>query len=175
MATRLYLSAAAETVPISPAPDSGWEDISILARCLCGTSKRGLAMTTVSFSDSNLTNKDILFRQYISPPLVAGITWDFGEVDTPLVKINAVCRVIQTNPSNNMFFTLGIRIIASNGTTVRRTLLNVTRDYLEASDTLFQSRAINDADGVFCSAGSYTTQAGDRLVIEIGMGGDPVG
>jgi hypothetical protein len=173
MATRLYLSAAAETVPISPAPDSGWEDISILARCLCGTSKRGLAMTTVSFSDANYANKDILFRQYISPPLVPGVLLTFPGGDEA-VPIYASCRVLESGSSNNMFFTLGIRIIASNGTTVRRTLLNVTRDYLEASDTLFQSRAINDADGVFCSTGSYTTQAGDRLVIEIGMGGDPV-
>jgi len=164
MATRFYLSASGETVPISPTPDSAWEDTSILQRVLCNTVKRSLAMTSLGFSDSTFNNKDILFNQYISPVLIA------GQTITGSQSIKAQCRVLESSLANNMLFTIGIRIIALNGTTVQKTMLDVTRDDVEANDTTLTNRQFI----VTSAATNYTTVAGDRLVIEIGMGGDPV-
>lgn len=173
MSTRLYLSTTSAGSGFTPSGDAAWEDVSLLTRLLCGTSKIGSAMATVSFSDANSANKDILFRQYISPPLVPGVLLTFlgGDEATPIF---ASCRVVESGSSNNMFLTIGIRIIASNGTTVRKTLLSVTRDDLEADASALQSRAFGDSGTTVVATGNYTTQTGDRLVIEIGMGGDPV-
>lgn len=168
MATRLYLSAAAETVPITPTPDSGWEDTSIFQRVLCGKGKRLLPMTTISFTDSNSASKDILFRQYISPELVPGQNLVFTAGDS---FIEAVCRVMLTGSGADMRLTIGARIIASDGVTVQKTILNVTRDNVVATNDALKSRAFFNSN----LSGSYTTIEGDRLVIEIGMGGDPPG
>jgi hypothetical protein len=163
MATRFYISAAAETVPISPTPDSAWEDTSILARVLAVTAKRSNAMTTVSFSDVNAANRDILFRQHISSALTV------GQTITGAQAIKAQCRSFEDNAGNNLFMALGIRVLASDGTTVQKTVLSVTRDNVEASTVTLTNRQFTATS----AATDYTTVAGDRLVFEIGMAGDP--
>lgn len=163
MATRFYLSAAAETVPISPTPDAGWEDTSILARVLTDVVKRSLAMTSVDFADTNAANRDVLFRQYISKALTA------GQTITGSQAIKAQCRVFEDAITENMFFTVGIRVLAADGTTVQKTVLAVTRDDVEASANSLENRQFTATS----AATNYTTVSGDRLVIEIGMGGDP--
>jgi hypothetical protein len=67
-----------------------------------------------------------------------------------------------------MFFALGIRIIAANGTTVQKTVLDVTRDGNAAATTL-TNRLLTATS----AATNYTTIAGDFIVAEFGMGGDP--
>jgi len=164
MATRLYLDAIADAVPISPAPDAAWEDTSLLTQVLCDTTKSGEAMSTVSFADAlSSSNKDILFRQYVSRPLKV------GQSITGAGSYKMQCRVSETNIANNMFLTFGIRIIASDGTTVNKTLLAVTRDASEASTSLVNRRISPAASAV------YTTVAGDRIVVEVGMGGSTGG
>lgn len=166
MATRFYLDGVADTVPISPTPDAAWENTSMLTRVLTTTTKSGETIATVSFADANATNQDILFRQYISSPLVAGQTITGGQA------LKAQCRVSEAGATavNNLFFTVGMRVLAANGTTVQKTVLVVTRDGVEAE---FASVLENRQFTATSVAGNYTTVAGDRLVIEIGMGGDP--
>lgn len=164
MATRIYLPGTASTPPISPTPDSAWEDTSILARVYGGTSKRGDTLATVAFTDANNQDRDILFRQYVIP--LAS-----GQTITGAQAIKFQCRVIETTTGNNMFSALGIRVVASDETTVRKTVLAVTRDAVEASATTLTNRQFTATS----AAGNYTTVENDYLVIEIGMAGDPGG
>ena len=164
MATRLYLPASAATVPISPDADSAWEDTTILARANTSTSKLGNAMATVSFTDSDATEKDVLFRQYISLPLTA------GQTITASQDILMVVRAKQGASTNNMFIALCVRVIASDGTTVQKSLLAVARStVLEISETTLTNRRFTWTS----NTGAYVTVAGDRLVLEVGTGGDP--
>jgi len=165
VATRFYLPRNAESTPISPTPSADWENTSILARALATTTKRSLPTSAVTFTDSNVTDQDILFRQYISEELIA------GQLFADLQAIKAQCLCAEATTAGNLFFALGIRILASDGTTVRRTVLAVTRDNLELSDYGFphQNRKFNANS----ASGEYTSVAGDRLVIEVGTGGDP--
>jgi hypothetical protein len=163
MATRFYLDKAADTVPISPTPDAGWEDTSLLARVLTDTTKSGEALSDLAFTDASGANRDILFRQYISPALAA------GQTITGAQAIKAQCRCQELLALNNMFLTVGIRVIASDGTTVQKTVLAVTRDNVEINSVLFQNRQFTATSAVT----NYTTVGGDRLVLELGTGGDP--
>lgn len=160
--TRLYLPKSALSSAISPTPDAAWEDTSILVRSKCSTTKLGDAISNVIFSDSDDTDKDILYQQWISAPLTA------GQTITGSQTITACCRVREDLGTNNLFFTLGIRVLASDGSTVRKTVLAVTRDDVEAPTTI-ASRYYSGTS----AATDYTTVSGDRLVIEFGMGGDP--
>lgn len=69
-----------------------------------------------------------------------------------------------------MFLAIGIRVIADNGSTVRKVVLDVTRDDVEMATTL-----TNRQFTATSATGNYVTQRGDRLVIEVGAGGDPTG
>jgi len=166
MATRLYLDAAASATGISPTKDAAWEaEVSAgFARAVTATTKSGDALATVSHADSDVTDQDICWRQYVSAALTA------GQTITGTQEILSVCRVSEVSSSNNMFFVLGIRVIAADGTTVQKTVMPVTRDDTEAPSALTGRKIVAAS-----AATNYTTVAGDRLVIEIGMGGDPGG
>ena len=162
MATRFYLPASAASTPITPTPDAAWENTSILARAMTSTSPISDAMTTVSFAEgTNTANQDILFRQHVSAELSA------GQTITGSQALKAQVRVAQTNDNNNLVLAVGIRVL--NGTTVQKTVLAVTRDALEANLSTLENRQFTATS----AATDYTTVAGDRLVIETGMGGTP--
>jgi len=162
MATRLYLKVTATSTPISPTPDSAWEDTSSFARLMISPVAGSDPMTTVSFTDIDDTPKDILFRQYISNPLTVGQTITGGQ------NLKAQIRGSEDNTKNNMFVTFGIRVI--NGTTVQKTIRNISwSDNIELALTTLTNRQV-----VTTGAGTnYITVAGDRLVIEVGTTGDP--
>lgn len=168
MATRLYLPATAEVTAISPTASASWEDTTILARVVARTSKRNNTLTSVSFSDANAANRDVLFRQYVSLELDAGQTITGGQN----LKAQALCS--ETDAGNAMFLAIGIRVIANDGSTVRKVVLDVFRDAVEIRDDAaggLQNRQFATTSAVT----NYTTLAGDRLVIEVGTGGDPAG
>lgn len=164
MATRWYLRATATPVPANITPDSDWEDITFIARAICRTHSTGDAMADVAIDDADSTNRDIIARQYISLPLAP------GQTITGEQAIKAQVRASETNAQNNVFLTLGIRVIASDGTTVRKTVLAVTRDDVEI---LALSEITNRQFTATSAATDYTTVSGDRLVFELGAGGDP--
>mgnify|MGYP001595625475 CR=1 FL=1 len=159
MATRFYLPSSGTTL-ITPAYDTGWEDTSIAARLYTKTYKENSAMTTISFADATNTLKDILFRQYITPPIVAQTI----AAQTLKFQIRGAERIA----GNNMFTAIGARVVSNDGITVVGTLLAVTKDGLEVdASTTLENRLFS----------ATTTQVianeGDRIVIEIGTGGDP--
>jgi hypothetical protein len=164
MATRFYLRNTAQTPNITPSADADWEDTSALVRAWARTTKSNDTITTVNFTDANATNRDILFSQYVSLPLTP------GQTITGAQAVQFVVRASEVNAGNNLFTALGLRVIASDGTTVRKTVLAVTRDGTETTTTLTNRNLTATS-----AAGNYTTVAGDYLVIEIGYGGDPTG
>lgn len=162
MPTRLYLPSDTIAPPNSPAYNANWEDTSIAVRTTFSTTKRDSAMTTVSFADANAANRDILYRQYHSPQLAAGQTIT-GE---QALKIQI--RASQVATTNNMFVTALINII--NVTTTNKTLQGVVtgRDDVAAATSLTNRQWTKTS-----AAGNYTTVAGDYIVLELGMAGDP--
>lgn len=164
MATKFYIRNTSQTTPISPTVDSAWEaSASGFARALANTSKTSDTLTTVNVTEATSTDKDICVRQLIIPLAP-------GQTVTGAQAIKFQCRVSETGTGNNMFSALGIRVIASDGSTVRKTVLAVTRDDVEAATSL-----TNRQFTATSAAGNYTTVNGDYLVIELGMAGDPTG
>ena len=161
MATRFYLPGTAAATPISPTPDAAWEDTSILARAMTSTATIADPMATVAFDDADVSDRDILFRQWISEPLTA------GQTITGSQAIKAQARGIEVDSLNNLFLAVGIRIL--NGTTVQKTVLPVTRDNTELAQIQLTNRRFTATSAVT----NYTTVEGDRFVIEVGVGGDP--
>jgi len=160
MATRFYLPSTGAAA-ISPNPDAAWEDVSILARLAAVTTKIASAMSTVAFGDSNTSDMDVLLRQYVSAALTPGQTITGGQA------LKFQIRGLEAAAECNMLTALGVRVI-NDDLSVKKTVLAVTRDGLEL-DTSLTNRQFTATS----AAGNYTTIAGDRIVIEIGTGGDP--
>ena len=167
MATPFYLPSDTLATPISPTPNANWEDTSILARTTAPTAKRSSAMTTVTFSDADDTAKDILFKQFVSAELTA------GQTITGSQALKMQVRADETLAANNMFVTLGIRVIASDGSTVRKIVLAVTQDNVEVSNEVDGPPLQNRQFTATSAATNYTTVTGDYLVFELGTGGNP--
>jgi hypothetical protein len=161
----MYLPASAGTVPFSPTPDSAWEDTGSVFRARARTVSSSSTMATVAFTDANNADRDILIAQYVTRPLTA------GQTITGAQALKAQCRCIEVNTGNNLFLTLGIRVINLIDGLVKKTVLAVTRDANEVDGTTLTNRQFTANS----AATNYTTVEGDCLVIEIGLAGDPTG
>ncbi len=162
MATRFYLPSTGAAA-ISPAYSASWEDVTIAARLAAVTTRIASAMSTVVFDDADAADKDVLFRQYVGAALTPGQTITGGQA------LKFQIRGLEADASNQMFTALGVRVI-NDDLSVKKTVLAVTRDNVEVDAATLTNRQFT-ATSV---AGNYTTVAGDRLVIEVGTGGDPI-
>lgn len=160
MATRFYLVGTAEAPAITPTPDAAWENTASLVRCIGRTTKISDTLNTVTGAALDDTDQDVIYRQYVTDELTA------GQTITGSQAIKAQCRVSEADLANNLFFAVGIRVI--NVSTVQKTVLSVTRDNTEAATSLTNRRFTATS-----AATNYTTVSGDRLVIEIGLSGNP--
>ena len=158
MATRFYLPSSG-TATVSPTFNIGWEDTSIATRLPAFTYKKSTTMTTVSFLDADKTNRDVLFRQYITPPLVA------QTIASQTIKFQI--RGSENHTGNNMFTALHVRAVNNAGSADIGTILALTRDATEVVLTTLTNRLFS------ATSTALTVSEGDRLVFEIGTGGDP--
>jgi len=156
--TRLYFSRNA-VPPVTPSFD-GWNESD-------GSVRRQL-LTAKSASETLATGTRVgwtvgntqLDRQYVSPPMDAGISF------SSTIKLQLACR--EFNNGDNSVPRMSAKIVSQDGITLRQTLLTIanygtTAEYINAASL----RNVQFANGDALS-GTYTTVAGDRLVIEIG-------
>jgi hypothetical protein len=166
MATRLYLPPSSGATGISPAPAAEWENAGSIGRVVPSLIKTNTAPATQQVVDATATaNRDVLFKQYVYP-LPAGTR--FSTLDT----IKGRVLVFEAAAANNLRSQCIIRVIASDGTTVRATLYagdlttgtsNPTSEWNTSQRNIQMPRGAS----VACAA-NYTTVAGDYLVIELG-------
>ena len=161
MATRFFFPET-EAAAVSPTISStDWEHINTLRRRLLATADSSTLTTTAYTPDAadHLVNGDAHHRQYVSDALTA-------QNVSGTVKGQFQC--LEANAANNLFLTLKVYIVSNDGTTEKETLLAITRDTTnELATSLtnrnFPSTAITAAD----------LEAGDRIVVEVGLGGTP--
>ena len=159
MPTRFYLPSTGAAA-VSPAYSSGWEDTSIASRLKCVVAKISSAMATVSFLDNDATDKDILFRQWVSDPIAA------QTIAAQTVKIQV--RGQEAGEARNMFLAWAIKVMSNDGTVERGVLVALQRDATELDST---PTLTNRGDSA--TSTQVVALVGDRIVIEIGGGGDP--
>jgi hypothetical protein len=169
MATRFYLPSSG-AAPVSVTKDAGWElQVSSFAQLACFTAKQSTAMAyTADTNDGDLTNADKCCRQWVSAPI--------GAQTIAAQTVELQMRCAEDNASNNLFLALGLRVVSNDGATVRGTLVTVARDGLEmAVDSVLDGSTAWVNRRLTTMTSSVTAQDGDRIVIEIGAGGDPSG
>ena len=158
MATRFYLPSTG-TAPITNVSVSANWEVDSHGKKPCYTSKQSSAMTSFSITDADETDQDHCRLQFVSPPIAA------ATITVQTIKMQIRCS--ETNAQNQMFVALSVRVVSLDGTTVRGTVLDVTRDNLEMVLTTLTNRQFT------ATTSSVVASENDRLIFEIGMGGDP--
>lgn len=107
----------------------------------------------------------VLFRQFISKPMDAGIVFNSSTTYT------CCMRHSESSTAANAFQLFGVAIISEDGTTIRDQFDALEKDGTEFATSLTaRSNLRNGTSGI-----SYTTVSGDRLVVEVGWDQDASG
>ncbi len=160
MATRFYFRESG-TAPITPSVDGGWESsASPFARKPMFTTTDGSDTLTTVTGFTSTTGQDRCHRQLISQPMAAGAVFDTS------ATYKCYVQGLESALNDNIKSRLGVRILSEDGSTIRHTVLAIA-DYSTATEwnTALRNKAFANGDA---GTGSYTTVAGDRLVVEIG-------
>ena len=160
MATRFYFPSSG-SAPVSPAYSGSWDNTDDAQRLPCYDSAQGTSMSTVAYFDSDVGNTDHLIRQWVSEPITA------QTISVQTIEFQMRCQ--EGAVQDNQFIAICIRVVSNDGSSVTGTILDVTRDGTEISASSLQNRRLT------ASTTQVTSNANDRIVIEVGCGGDPLG
>ena len=152
--TRLYLSSST-AAPISPTYDASWENTSVVSSLLADIARGSDAAVPLQANPASTTNPtDILRAQWVYGPIVA---------QTISGNVKAQFLADESNADANSTLQMLIRVVASDGTTVRGTLLSHGTYGNELGtttrNTTFPSTALSPLDAL----------DGDYIVIEVGF------
>jgi Concanavalin A-like lectin/glucanases superfamily len=159
---RLYLAADATLTIAGLTPTfAAWQESGSAARRLMTPSLLADPQANVAVTTTTPGNTT-LYRQFISAPLVAGITFTSG-TSTFSCQILGLESAINDNIINRVRC---VKVISRDGGTVRATLIALGN----ATSVAEWNTALRNLTflGATASGASYTTVAGDRLVLEVG-------
>lgn len=143
-----------------PSPGAEWEHNNGVSRKLRQSVDSSALATTAYTPDGadDLTNRDSMHRQYVSNRLAA---------QTISGNITGQIQCLEAHANNNLFVTIVVKVISADGSTVRSTLLSITR-----ATSLEVATSLTNRTFPSTAMGSYACAEGDRLMIEIGLGGN---
>ena len=162
MATRFYFTDS-EAAAVSPTISStDWTHILAERRRLLTTPDSSTLNLQAYSPDAadDLADGTAHHRQYVGDAMAA---------QTISGTVTAQFQGREDHAANNLFLTLKIYIVSNDGTTIKETLLAITRD---TTNELRQDLAEN-RDFPSVAIASVDVEAGDRPVVEVGVGGDP--
>ncbi len=163
MATTFYFTEdqAAPVSPLAPVGSTTWEHIapSIPTRALQLSPDTSTLTTTAYTPDAadDITDKDACHRQYVSPPLAA---------QTVSGNVTAQFQGLEAHANNNLFITLKLMVISNDGSTLRQIILAITRSTGNEYTTTLRNATFPST-----AMTSYACAAGDRILVEVGLGG----
>jgi hypothetical protein len=163
MATRFYFPVS-DAAAITPAVHSNWGYTSEALVRKLNSVKGSSAITTGSQIGAWTPGQQALDRQYISDGMAAGIVFT-----NAVTSFTMQLMVREYAAADNVDrIVLAIRVLSNDGSTVRVVLRNSSSSAGEfINNATHRNKSFNTAGASTVSA-SYTTVAGDRLVIEIG-------
>lgn len=161
MATRLYFSSA-QAAAVTPT-FAGWSvTTEAVRRKLLAAKDAAESLALGTQIGPYAPPKTDLDRQYVSDGMVSGISFS-----GTTVKMQLATR--ELNNGDNTTSQLYVAIVSNDGNTVRQVLLTLGQygpntEYI--NNATLRNKTFADGDTV---AGTYTTVAGDRLVVECGI------
>jgi len=161
LATKFYLPSTGST-DIDPAWSASWYGTTEMSpsKLAAVTTKISSADATKTLTDADLTDRHYCAGMWVSARLAA------QTIAAQTIGISIKCS--EDNAKNNMFLHGIIRVVQIDGVTYRGTLLSFFEDNTEFPLTASRASRYYSA-----TSSALVVYAGDRIVIELGPGGDP--
>lgn len=162
MATRFYLPASG-TAPLgSLAFDANWELSTSAVRRPCYITKQNTALADTSLTWGSATTQQWIWVQYQSPSMLEAYSWTTSDT------VSMVVRCLEGSSQNDSHLAYSVRVVSSDGTAVRGTIGLYHATSSEFPTTTAATRIHNARTG---GASNFSSQIGDRIIIEIGLHG----
>lgn len=161
MATKFYLPSSGAAAA-TPAWSTSWYNATGFSaeKLAAVTAKANSGLVTKTLTEADVTDRHFAVGMWVSDMLAAQ-TIANGTVITGSMQAS------EDNTKNNLSLHWIIRLVGSDGTTYGNTVVAFSDDATEANATLRSLAFTNTLSG------GVSVTAGDRLVIELGIGGDP--
>lgn len=164
MATRFYLPASGTPPLASLAVDGNWERSDNLTRLPCHTIKSNTSLTQMSATWPITSTGQWVWRQFQSKRLASGYSWTTSDT------VSMVIKVAEAVPQCDSHLAYSIRVVSGDGSTVRGTI-----GLYHATSTEYPTSLATIATRIHAArtdgASNFSSQAGDRIIIEIGHHG----
>lgn len=161
MATRLYLPSSGTAPLASLAYDSNWEQSTGLVRLPCSITKSDTALTNSVRTWASATTQQWVWWQFQSAMLAEGYSWTTSDT------VSLVIRGLEANTACDSHVVYSVRVVSADGSTVRGTV-----GLYHAISTEFTTSALTRIHNARTTgATNFTSYAGDRIIIELGLHG----
>ena len=165
--TRFYLTSTETPTSFAPAYDAEWDKTSEAARHNLGLVPVNSPITAYSASENVATTPyDVAVAQFISPPLSGAQT-----ISGP---VRGIIQVRESNAAADYQAQIIIRVIASDASTVRGTLIAadttaLSNEFFVSGGTFRNVKFPKNYSGNGTTVTTVNAQDGDRIVIEVGF------
>ena len=164
MATRFYLPSSGTPPLSSLAKDATWEQETGLVRLPTFISKTDKALTTSSRTWASASTQQWCWYQFQSEQLAFAYSWTTAETVAMVLG-----KMAETTTSGDSHLCYVIRVVSADGTTQRGIIGTVMATSSEIP--LIASAATRIHNTVTTGATNFSSQKGDRIIIEIGLHG----
>jgi hypothetical protein len=164
MATRLYLPATGTPPLVALAVDTNWELTNNLVRLPTKTARSDTALATVTWTWPAALTQQWCWWQFQSFHLAAAYSW----LATDTVSM-VVGKCAETSNSGNAHLAYVVRVVSGDGSVIRGVI-----GLYHATSTefpLIASAATRIHNARTNGATAFSSQVGDRIIVEIGLHG----
>jgi len=142
--------------------DANWERSNGAVRVPCAITKSNTALTNTTLTWGGTTTVQWVWYQFQSPLMAAGYSWTTSDT------VSMVIRGYENNAQCDDHLAYSIRVVSADGTTVRGTVGLYHATSTELVVTTPTTRIHDARNG---GASNFTSYAGDRIIVEIGLHG----
>jgi len=164
MATRLYLPISGTPPLASLAVNSNWELSNNLVRLPCFTTKQNTALTSYQYTWPAALTQQWVWRQWQTERLTTGYSWTTSDTVSMVIG-----KCYETTTAGDTHLAYVIRVVSDDGSVIRGVI-----GLYHATSTEFPlvaSAATRIHAARVTGATTFSSQAGDRIIIEIGLHG----
>jgi len=162
MATRFYLPSSGTPPLSSLGVRSDWEQTTGLVRLPTFTTKQNTSSVTSNRTWASTATQQWAWYQYQSEQLMESYSWTTADT------VSMVLRCAETTNSGDTHLAYIVRVVSSDGATERGVIGLYHATSTEFPLTTPATRIHSARTG---GATAFTSQAGDRIIIELGVHG----
>ena len=165
MATRFYLPASG-TPPLSAlAKNAAWELETGIVRLPTKITKQNTALATSTRTWPATTTQQWCWYQYQSEQLLAAYSWTTADTVSMVLG-----KLAETTTAGDTHLNYNIRVVSQDGTVIRG-IIGALQATAGSEFLLIAAAATKIFNAATTGATNFSSQIGDRIIIEIGVHG----